>query len=303
MTKFAAARSLLSQDSVYASFYTLSGSPVTEPSRFSFADRVGAAAETGITGIGLSAQDYLSMTHTQGPSELRQILDASGVELYEVEFLYGWDAPDRPDRLNFYEDRLLEMAEELGARQLNVGSLLPTDAAPRPEQAAEAFSAICTRAQSVGLRVALEPMAMSYLKTVAQADEIVSLAAAANAGVLVDSYHFFRGEDDLEALAMIPPHHIIGVQINDASLPLSGDLFEDCVTKRLLPGEGDFDLEALLVKLDEMGVVAPLTVETMSDRLRVRPVSEAAAQTRYAVDALRLRARRRREGEVPERDL
>jgi hypothetical protein len=48
----------LGRDDLIASSYTLSGAPVFEPPRFSFAERVAAAAKAGFAGIGIAIEDY-----------------------------------------------------------------------------------------------------------------------------------------------------------------------------------------------------------------------------------------------------
>jgi sugar phosphate isomerase/epimerase len=274
---------LLDRAEIAASFYTLSGERMFEPSRFSLQARAAAASEAGLSGLGLSAQDYSHLREQHTPAELRAIVDDQGVGIYEIEFLYGWEVSDSGPWKE-YEELLLEMGSVFGAKQLNLASLFARAGTPPVEAIAERFRGICDRAAPHGLRVALEPLATSYLKTVGQAAEIVSLSAAENGGLVVDSYHLFRAGDSIEALTKIPPEHIIGIQLNDATAELRGDLREECVTRRLLPGEGGFDLVGFLRTLDAAGVDVPLTVETMSTELRKRPVREAAART---VDAVR----------------
>ena len=46
----------LGRDELIASSYTLSGAPVFEPPRFSFAERVAAAAKAGFAGIGVAIE-------------------------------------------------------------------------------------------------------------------------------------------------------------------------------------------------------------------------------------------------------
>ena len=65
------------------------------------------------------------------------------------------------------------MAEVFGTRQLNIGIMGDTQPCPIA-QVAERFGQICERAQTVGLQVALEPMAMSWLRHLAQAEEVLS---------------------------------------------------------------------------------------------------------------------------------
>jgi sugar phosphate isomerase/epimerase len=280
---------VLTRDDVYASFYTLSGAPVTQPSRFTLRQRAQAAARAGLAGIGLSVQDYISLTLASSPSALRAAVDNAGVIVHEIGFVYGWERSGSTERWRHYESRLLEMAEVFDADRLNLGLY---QAAPGwfIDDVAETFRGICDRAQEVGLQVALEPMAVSSLSHLSQAEEVLNLAGAPNAGILIDSYHLFRSGDGLAELAQIPPDHIIAIQLNDAPAMLRGDLEEECVSARELPGRGGLDLTELLVTLDVMGVDAPISVEVMSTEFGRLPVYEAAERTAAAVADVRLRA-------------
>lgn len=46
--------------------------------------------------------------------------------------------------------------------------------------------------------------------------------------------------------AVLQPHHIFGVELDDAAPDVIGTLFEDTVERRLLCGEGCFDLQGLV---------------------------------------------------------
>src|SRR5437867_3212829 len=48
----------LGRNDLIASYYTLSGAPVGQPARFSFEERVAAAAAAGFAAIGLAVEDY-----------------------------------------------------------------------------------------------------------------------------------------------------------------------------------------------------------------------------------------------------
>ena len=72
----------------------------------------------------------------------------------------------------------------------------------------------------------------------------------------------------------------MGVQLDDAPAKPEADLFEETQHRRLLPGQGSFDLVGLIRTLDEIGSRAPLGVEIFSDALAKRPV-DAIARTPF----------------------
>ena len=273
------AASALGAADLTASFYTLSGSPAGEPSRFSFEERCVAAAEAGFAGIGMTAVDYLAMRE-QGRSdaELRAALDEHNVCVAELEFLRGWARAGRTaERSRAEEELFYRMADAFGARQLNVGDIV------RPgregigdlDRAAERFAALCDRAAAHGLLVALEFLPFSDISDAAIGSRFVAAAGRPNGGLLVDSWHVFRGADDLAMVESLPAEHVVGVQFDDAAAEVVGDLIADSARRRL-PGEGAFDLAGFVRAIDRVGADVPIAVEIISDEQRALPVREAA---------------------------
>ena len=68
-----------------------------------------------------------------------------------------------------------------------------------------------------------------------------------------------------------------GVELNDAAAEVIDTLFEDTVERRLLCGEGCFDLHGLVDLLRNRGFDGPWGVEILSSSFRTLPVREALA--------------------------
>ena len=62
-------------------------------------------------------------------------------------------------------------------------------------------------------------------------------------------------------LRSIPGASILGVQLCDAPAVAEADPLQATLHERLLPGDGELDLRALLADLREAGAVAPIGVE------------------------------------------
>ena len=74
--------------------------------------------------------------------------------------------------------------------------------------------------------------------------------------------------------------------MNDAAEQIVGTLFEDTVERRLLCGEGSFDLRGLVAVVRDTGFDGPWGVEILSTSFRQVPVSQAvklAADSALAV--------------------
>jgi len=287
-------RRSLGRGDLVASYFTLAGAGVGEPARFSFVERIAAAAAAGFSGVGLTPDDYES-AHALGPSdaELRAVLDDHGVQAVELEFLFDWGRDDERGRLSrIAEDRLYAVADALGARHMNVGDIQPAgDLAPLGV-VAERFAGLCDRAARHGLLVAIEFLPWSDIADAATAWEIVRLAGQPNGGILVDAYHYFRGGADADALRSVPAAGIIAVQLDDAGDAPPGAAAYEGTLDRRLPGEGVFDLVGLVRLLDGMGVTAPVSVEIISPEHHARSLEEAARRAHDTTLAVLSAARR-----------
>ena len=264
-----------------ASFYTLSGGPVLEPSRHDFDDRVTAAAAAGYTGIGLSLEDYEAcLGRGWTPQDMRHVLDEHRIAVGEVEFLAGWaydDARARRDRCR--EERLYALVDALGGHRIHVGFVDPPSSLPPQVQVAARLGALSDRAAAHDLVVAFEFFPYSAVPDIAAAWGLVSLADRPNLGVLVDSWHFYRGSGGEAALREVPPQKIVGIQLADADADVVGDLEEDTVKRRRLPGEGALDVVRLVTVLHDMGVEAAIGVEIISETHAALPLHEAATRS------------------------
>jgi sugar phosphate isomerase/epimerase len=285
----------LGRDDLIASAYTLSGSPVFQPPRFSLAERAAAAAAAGFTGIGLAIEDYATMRErgTSG-AEMRRILDDNGICAAELEFLQNWWHDDeRGARARINEDLCYAAGDALGSHHVNVGSAGPRGTLPALEVVAERFAALCDRAARHSLLVAFEFLPWSDIPDAAAAWELIRLANRKNGGILIDTWHYFRGAADSSQVRSIPADRFFVIQFDDADAVQAGGYMEDTTQRRRLPGQGAFDLVSFIRMLDEIGVNAPISVEILSDEQRARPLEEAAHLAHDTTRAVLAQARER----------
>ena len=278
---------LLSPDDLIASHYTLSGAGVLDPARFSFEERVAAAARAGFAAIGIEASSYVSARkHGLSDRDMQAVLAGHGIVVGEIEFLYDWaHGGARGTRARRLEDRLYEMADVFEPHHLNVGEMGPAADLDELPVLAERFARVCERAQAhANLAVAIEFLPWTGIPDAGVAWEIAREAGYANGGVLVDAWHYYRGAADVSQIRAIPGSRVHAVQLDDADASQVGELVEDTIERRRLPGAGAFDLTGLIRLLDEIGVVAPLSVEILSTEHRALSVDDAA---RAAYDSTR----------------
>jgi sugar phosphate isomerase/epimerase len=269
----------LTSSDLVCSWWTIAGATPGSGSPRTIAERAEAAARAGFAGIGLRNDDYtLARAAGLSDADIANAIRDNGLVLDEIEFVTGWssDDPAQQARGRQVEQDLYALADATGARQLNVGSIEPLGSLPPLEAVAGRFGALCGRAAAHGLQVALEFMPWTGIPGAALAWEVVRQAGAANGGVLVDTWHYFRGAADPAQLRDIPTDRIFGLQINDADREVVGALREDSLRRRRLPGRGSFDLTGFVRLMDELGVQAPYAVEVISDEQTALALDDAA---------------------------
>ncbi len=250
----------------------------------SFDELCAAAVAGGFEGVTLWP-DPVRRARAEGRSwrDLRAQLADSGLVLRDLDPLLDWVPGETlPPGEWGHEDEFYEIAEALGARSLNLaqgfGGEIDRDAA------AEALAGVCDRAAEHGLIVTLEYLPWSGIPDAATALDLVLRSGRANATVLVDTWHTFRGPTDTEQLRALPPERVGSIQINDAPAESPLGLLAETTTARRLPGEGDAPLGEWLDVLS--GCDAPVGVEVFSTALLELPAEEIGRRCAAAARAL-----------------
>lgn len=254
------------------------------PSRHGFAARVEACARAGYNGMCLHFRDYRWQKDAgSSDTEMRGILEQNRMHDISLEFLLDWflEGADgeqaRADEATAYR-----AARAYGARSLNVGADFRGRGIP-PSVLGARFRELCHRAGDNGLSVALEIVPWSDVRNVDAALTLVD--GISNAGLVIDSWHVFRGGISLGDIERIPGDKILCVQINDAARIPVGDLAYDTLHRKPC-GEGSFDLKGFLDSIDRTGTTAPLSVEIISPEFAALDLSTAAARSHDSARAL-----------------
>jgi sugar phosphate isomerase/epimerase len=278
------------------SYWTLAvgADPLGEQRCFhDFRVRVQCAAKAGFTGMGLWHADLREIRNKYSFQEMKSILDGNGITQIEVEWLLDWFCTDQR-RVASDETRklLLDAAEGLGARHIKIADL-GNDGADIARMTEE-FGVLCREAAERGTSVLFEmlPAQFSRVPTLDQVLAICRGSGAKNGGIMLDNLHLQRTET--------PPEHIVrkigrdvplGVEINDGTLAVPSNFLDSIVNKRLLPGDGEFDITAFLHALWTQGYDGPIGVEVLNEYIRKWPLetaaTEAFAKTRRVVMAAR----------------
>lgn len=282
-----------------ATCWTTAGTAMPGPGRdrspIPVEDRIAAAAAGGWAGFGLVHTDLMAYLERGTLAELRQRLDDHGMQHVELELIEHWWADDERRATSERVRRdLFAAAAALGARTVKIGpetAGLPVD----DDRFAAAFDALATEAAEHGTRVAYEflPFA-TYGPSLEDGIDLVTKVANPAGGLCIDIWHVARPRTDYAVIAeRVPGEYVFSVELNDGAPEPVGTLFEDTVHRRLLPGEGSFDVPAFIDAVRATGFDGPWGVEMLSDRHRSLPLERGLAEARDAALACFAEADRR----------
>jgi sugar phosphate isomerase/epimerase len=252
-------------------FATLNHSPLVEP-HADLLTQIAAAADAGYSM--LSPDVFSIRAHLAASGSLAQLADALSERQLACLDLAGLTIGADEARTKHEADELLEMAQALNCSWVQVRVVDEVDDRIR---SLFVWSADHFGASDVGLAVEFSPL--TTVKTTADARELLASAgSAARTGVIVDTWHFFRGDDHWHDLEVFPVDELAFVQFSDG-LPAGKDRGHDTLHRRALPGDGEFDLDRFAACLRAKGFRGPVSVEVLSQDLRAMPVHEFARQT------------------------
>jgi sugar phosphate isomerase/epimerase len=249
----------------------------------SFRERVAAAAAGRFSGISLWGRDYqVARDEGLADQDIRLLLDEHGLSVGELDPAWWWlpgaseiHVPPEHDHeqiFRYTEPELFAVADAVGARSINAVDVF--GGTWNLDDASTAFAGLCDRAADHGLLVHLEFLPWSRIPDLATAWRVVSTADRPNGGLMLDAWHYFRSNSDGDLLRAIPGLSILGVQLCDAPVTPEADPLHATLHERLLPGDGELPLHALLADLRSTGTEAPFGVEVFSDVLHAQDPEE-----------------------------
>jgi sugar phosphate isomerase/epimerase len=262
-------------------YWTVSG-PVEvhegrEWSLFDFRDRCAEAAKVGMAGIGLWHADIEHQLETRSLEEMKKIVDDSGLDYVELEFLNGWflDKGDEAREASDETRKLLwDAAEVLDAHHVKVGNIPGTPG--EIPQITERFAELCAdAAEHHSAKILYEFMPFDVnVHSIETALQVVEGAGAENSGLVIDTWHQSKLGIAPDDLRKIPLRYLSWIELSDGQKENMPDLIEETTQYRKLPGEGEFDIPGYVEVAQEMGYEGPWGIEVLSNELRELPMEE-----------------------------
>jgi 4-hydroxyphenylpyruvate dioxygenase len=161
-------------------------------------------------------------------------------------------------------------------RELGVGTLVMAGDVTGPidevllDRVRMSLDQAARQAGDEGVRLALEFQARStFANNLETAAALVAEIGSPHLGLCLDVFHYYIGPSKFEDLAYLTPETLFHVQLSDlAGVPR--ELASDA--DRILPGDGDFQLEPIVARLRQIGYDGYVSVELMNPQIwRVPP--------------------------------
>jgi sugar phosphate isomerase/epimerase len=199
-----------------------------------FEERCRAASAGGFAGFGILPAVYLEAKAAGARDpDLLAMVGAYGVRMSQLESL-SIAGQHTEAAVDEQLDVHWHLAELFGARELGIVVRPGHDRGYQLRR----FQQVCDAAASRGIQVGIE-----FIQQVAAFEDIqttlafVEEAERDNAGLIVDTFHHFRGANDWSQLEELPGERVKIVQLSDALMPPEcGEYLADTVHDRRVPG-------------------------------------------------------------------
>lgn len=246
-------------------------------------DKIRIAAEVGYQAIELWHDDIDKYLEEGGSlDQLRAVIDESGLEIPTTIMLKGWFDTEGDDyRAGLREcERRLKQSQAVGAEFAIAG---PPHGPVNFEQGGQRYGFLMELGQKYGVRPAMEYLGFAQeLNTIEDALNVMLGSGRADATIVLDPFHCFRGGGSIESIGKLAADQIAISHFNDA--PGHPPAHEQRDPDRVMPGDGVIDLKRYCHLLAATGYDRWLSLELFREDLWQRDPREVA---RLGLDRMR----------------
>jgi len=255
-------------------FGTLNLAPMFDQ-HVDLADQARAGAAQGFDAMSLDIFSLRGAFAADGLASLRAALDETGLWVLDVAALIV-SADDEASATARAE--MVELVD-LVRPAFVLAKLDGEDSAPARANLRTAIDDLGAR----GCRVAIEPSPFSAVSSLAVGLDLLADVGQPGSALVLDSWHFFLGGEGLATLESINEKAIAYVQLADAVGQDEPPTLEQTLHDRLMPGEGELDLAALVTALTARGWRGPICEEVLSRGLRQQDLTASLAARRASL--------------------
>ncbi len=200
---------------------------------------------------------------TVSPHDTRIAIEDRGLALVAAAYQGGLLLSQGEQRKSHFDHfkRRLTLCQQFGIPTLVIAAD-PTTSDPQAfGRAVVSLTQAAQWAAGFGVRLALEFRAEAFCSCLDTALSLVEQCGEPNAGVCLDVFHYYKGPSKSEDLDRLTAGNLFHVQVCDvAGVPR--ELMTD--GDRVMPGDGDFRLDAIVRRLKEIGYAGCLSLELMN---------------------------------------
>jgi sugar phosphate isomerase/epimerase len=223
------------------------------------------ARETGYDAIEFylpKLERYLDAGHRA--EDLEPVL--GGLKLAVINSFLHIERQDPDARRTLREqcERISQVALTLGCPALQVVALNGLRGEPWPEirsKVGRSLAELADIAAPFGVRLALEPVTFTPLRTLGQALEVLDVAGRDNVGLCLDTFHLWTAGTPWREVAALDPALIVVAHLSDV-LPRQNTEWSDA-DRDVLPGDGILPLRQGIEAIRATGYDDLWSVEMM----------------------------------------
>ncbi len=263
--------------------------------RIDLAGAIALARKHGFAGIDFSISEAARLASERGVDAVRSLFTAAGIRPGSFGLPVEWRGDEAKWREGVEQlPDLAALAASLGCRRCTTWVPPASDERPFEENFqfhVARFRPIAEALRQAGCRLGLEFIGpatsrrgrkFAFIHTMDGMLELCRAIGTGNAGLLLDSWHWYTSHGTLDDLRRLTNDDIVAVHLNDAPAGIPVD--EQIDNRRCLPMEtGVIDVPGFLRVLNELGYDGPVTVEPFNERVRAMSADQACAETAAAL--------------------
>ena len=253
----------------------------------SFAEDVAAYASAGCRAMEVWLTKLETHLESHSAADTRKLLEDKPITLAAASYQGGLLLSQGEQRRAHYDHfrRRLDLCQQFGIGTL----LLVADFVERIdptslERAVVSLTQAAQWAAGFDVRLALEFRgSATFCSSLDTVLALVDQCGEPNVGVDFDVFHYYTGPSKFEDLALLTPRNLAFVQLSDlAGIPR--ELATDA--DRILPGDGDFQLEPIVQRLRDLGYDGWVSLELMNPTLWKAQATQVAELGLAALERL-----------------